>query len=206
MHLIIRNVIWACGKIKFKAIVSTNFSSSDNVDQPQPPQPDSEQGPRAATVKQTIKRGLLCATVLAYFVYFSFAMAMNFQKAIPLLCITAFVCFCTSHALVKRKFGSRIAKSMHITRLKGCCSPLSRKLSMYVFNDKWILTKGSILSIKIVIQIVANSLNTCLRRSIQPKLLSWNINLNQANCLIPIYTIAFKWALGIAFRRCLAKH
>lgn len=92
----------------------------------------------------------MCATVLAYFVYFSFAMAMNFQKAIPLLCITAFVCFCTSYALVKRKFGSRIAKSMHITRLKGCCSPLSRKLSMYVFNDKWILTKGSILSIKIV--------------------------------------------------------
>lgn len=150
MHLIIRNVIWACGKIKFKAIVSTNFSSSDNVDQPQSPQPDSEHRPRYATVKRTIKRGLLCATVLAYFVYFSFAMAMNFQKAIPLLCITAFVCFCTSYALVKRKFGSRIAKSMHITRLKGCCSPLSRKLSMYVFNDKWILTKGSILSIKIV--------------------------------------------------------
>lgn len=201
MHLIIRNVIWACGKIKFKAIVSTNFSSSA-LDQLQPPQPDSEHGPRYATVKQTIKRGLLCATVLAYFVYFSFAMAMNFQKAIPLLCITAFVCFCTSYALVKRKFGSRIAKSMHITRLKGCCSPLSRKLSMYVFNDKWILTKGSILSIKIVIQIVANSLNTFLRRSIQPKLWSWNINLNQANCL----TVAFKWALGIAFRRCLAKH
>lgn len=192
-------VIWACGKIKFKAIVSTNFSSSDNVDQPQPPQPDSEQGPRSATVKQTIKRGLLCATVLAYFVYFSFAMAMNFQKAIPLLCITAFVCFCTSYALVKRKFGSRIAKSMHITRLKGCCSPLSRKLSMYVFNDKWILTKGSILSIKIVTNC-SQLFNW--RRSIQPKLLSWNINLNQANYL----TIAFKWAQGMAFRRCLAKH
>lgn len=203
MHLIIRNVIWACGKIKFKAIVSTNFSSSDNVDQPQPPQPDSEQGPRSATVKQTIKRGLLCATVLAYFVYFSFAMAMNFQKAIPLLCITAFVCFCTSYALVKRKFGSRIAKSMHITRLKGCCSPLSRKLSMYVFNDKWILTKGSILSIKIVTNC-SQLFNW--RRSIQPKLLSWNINLNQANYLIPICTIAFKWAQGMAFRRCLAKH
>lgn len=196
-------VIWACGKIKFKAIVSTNFSSSDNVDQPQPPQPDSEQGPRSATVKQTIKRGLLCATVLAYFVYFSFAMAMNFQKAIPLLCITAFVCFCTSYALVKRKFGSRIAKSMHITRLKGCCSPLSRKLSMYVFNDKWILTKGSILSIKIVTNC-SQLFNW--RRSIQPKLLSWNINLNQANYLIPICTIAFKWAQGMAFRRCLAKH
>lgn len=203
MHLIIRNVIWACGKIKFKAIVSTNFSSSDNVDQPQPPQPDSEQGPRSATVKQTIKRGLLCATVLAYFVYFSFAMAMNFQKAIPLLCITAFVCFCTSYALIKRKFGSRIAKSMHITRLKGCCSPLSRKLSMYVFNDKWILTKGSILSIKIVTNC-SQLFNW--RRSIQPKLLSWNINLNQANYLIPICTIAFKWAQGMAFRRCLAKH
>lgn len=143
MHLIIRNVIWACGKIKFKAIVSTNFSSSENVDQLQPSQPDSEHGPRYATVKQTIKRGLLCATVLAYFVYFSFAMAMNFQKAIPLLCITAFVCFCTSYALVKRKFGSRIAKSMHITRLKGCCSPLSRKLSMYVFNDKWYWQKAA---------------------------------------------------------------
>lgn len=203
MHLIIRNVIWACGKIKFKAIVSTNFSSSDNVDQPQPPQPDSEQGPRSATVKQTIKRGLLCATVLAYFVFFSFAMAMNFQKAIPLLCITAFVCFSTSYALVKRKFGSRIAKSMHITRLKGCCSPLSRKLSMYVFNDKWILTKGSILSIKIVTNC-SQLFNW--RRSIQPKLLSWNINLNQANYLIPICTIAFKWAQGMAFRRCLAKH
>lgn len=203
MHLIIRNVIWACGKIKFKAIVSTNFSSSDNVDQPQPPQPDSEQGSRSATVKQTIKRGLLCATVLAYFVYFSFAMAMNFQKAIPLLCITAFVCFCTSYALVKRKFGSRIAKSMHITRLKGCCSPLSRKLSMYVFNDKWILTKGSILSIKIVTNC-SQLFNW--RRSIQPKLLSWNINLNQANYLIPICTIAFKWAQVMAFRRCLAKH
>lgn len=117
-------------------IVSTLFSSSDNVLQLQAPQPDSEQRPRSATVKSIIKRGLLCAAVLAYLVYFSFAMAMNFQKAIPLLCITVFVCFCTSYALVKRKFGSRIAKNMHFTKLKGCCNPLSRKLSMYVFNAK----------------------------------------------------------------------
>lgn len=133
VHLIIKS--W--WKKKFKAILYRPFfSSSDNVLQLQAPQPDSEQRPRSATVKSTIKRGLLCAAVLAYFVYFSFAMAMNFQKAIPLLCITVFVCFCTSYALVKRKFGSRIAKNMHFTKLKGCCNPLSRKLSMYVFNAK----------------------------------------------------------------------
>lgn len=120
--------------------------SSENVFQLQTLQPDSEQQPRPVTVKRTVTWGFLSATVLAYFVYFSFAMAMNFQKAIPLLCITAFVCCCLSYTLVKRKFGSRIAKIMQKIEIKDCCSPMSRKRSIIVYSGiALVLTVAMIL-------------------------------------------------------------
>ncbi|XP_078338478.1 sodium/nucleoside cotransporter 2-like isoform X2 [Crassostrea virginica] len=81
-----------------------------------------------------VKKGTTCLLILAYCVYFSFAMVMNFQKAIPLLCITVFACFCIFYTFTKRKFGHLIANPWQCNTIRRFWTSKSKKISMIMYS------------------------------------------------------------------------
>lgn len=108
------------------------FYSADNDTQLQATQTHTLFRLQSGRTMAVVKKGTTCLLILAYCVYFSFAMVMNFQKAIPLLCITVFACFCIFYTFTKRKFGHLIANPWQCNTIRRFWTSKSKKISMYV--------------------------------------------------------------------------
>ncbi|XP_062590774.1 sodium/nucleoside cotransporter 2-like [Saccostrea cucullata] len=95
------------------------------------------------------KRGFLCLLLVAYIVYFSFAMVMNFEKAIPLLCVTVLVCFYVSCTFVKRKLGDQVAEILRCRKLKDISMLRSRKFSIIMYGGTSVILTGVMIFINL---------------------------------------------------------
>ncbi|XP_078338480.1 sodium/nucleoside cotransporter 2-like isoform X3 [Crassostrea virginica] len=109
-------------------------SSTDNDTQLQATQTHTLFRLQSGRTMAVVKKGTTCLLILAYCVYFSFAMVMNFQKAIPLLCITVFACFCIFYTFTKRKFGHLIANPWQCNTIRRFWTSKSKKISMIMYS------------------------------------------------------------------------
>lgn len=67
--------------------------------------------------------------VIAYLIYFGFALSIDAERAVDLIYVTAFGFFCFFYWLVKRFFGSQISKC--------CCQPVGAFLISRKKYFKW---------------------------------------------------------------------
>ena len=64
--------------------------------------------------KRLIKISSICGTITLYFIYFGFAIAHDFEKAIPLVAITSLVLFCIIYVFIRDTYGENINKLIFI--------------------------------------------------------------------------------------------
>ncbi|XP_048763620.2 sodium/nucleoside cotransporter 2-like isoform X2 [Ostrea edulis] len=101
-------------------------------------------------IKMIMKNLFTVLLVVAYVIYFSFSMVMNFEKAIPLLCVTAFLCFCLGYSFVKKRFGARMSEIVRkCTKGKTFSISNSRKLSILVYGGTALTLTGIIVIINL---------------------------------------------------------
>ncbi|XP_061196532.1 sodium/nucleoside cotransporter 2-like [Saccostrea echinata] len=130
-------------------MASKDDLSTEEKDEIPPILPESEERVWSSEIKIMAKKGVFCLLLVAYAVYFAFAMVMNFEKAIPLLCITVLVCFYVSCIFVKRKFGDRVAEILRCRKLNDISMFKSRKFSIIMYGGTSLILTVSMIFINL---------------------------------------------------------
>ncbi|XP_077982817.1 solute carrier family 28 member 3-like [Glandiceps talaboti] len=83
-----------------------------------------------ARYKRHIKIGFYALLLMAYTIYFIYALYYDFEGAIALFALTLFVVFCVTYSFIMKRFGDRLDDVI--------CSPVMRLVDKYWNIIRWV--------------------------------------------------------------------